>query len=74
MIITLSGNQIFVDLDGQRVTSFDPASPKVPRERQWFEPKREPKRPLTGYIGLQNHDPGDVEWFKEISVRSEPSR
>jgi hypothetical protein len=76
MIITLSGNRIFVDLEGQRVTSFDPESPNVPRERQWFEPKREPKRPANGYIGLQNHDPGDVVWFKDISVRPlpDPSR
>lgn len=72
MIITLAGNRILVDLDGQRVTTFDPASPQVPRTRQWFEPKREPKRPETGYIGLQNHDPGDVVWFREISVRPLP--
>jgi hypothetical protein len=26
-------------------------------------------RPETGYIGLQNHDPGDEVWFKEVSVR-----
>lgn len=69
MIITLSGNRIFVDLDGQRITSFDPDSPDVPPNRQWFEPKREPKRPEVGYIGLQNHDPGDIVWFREISVR-----
>jgi hypothetical protein len=23
----------------------------------------------TAYIGLQNHDPGDVVYFKEVSVR-----
>ena len=76
MVITLAGNRVFVDLESQRVTSFDPESPNVPRERQWFEPKREPKRPENGYIGLQNHDPGDVVWFKEVSVRPlpEPSR
>jgi hypothetical protein len=73
MIITLSGNRIFVDVEGQRVTSFDPESPAVPRDRQWFEPKREPRRPEAGYIGLQNHDPGDVVWFKEISVRPLPA-
>ena len=72
MIITLAGNRIFVDLDGTRVTSFDPESPDVPRERKWFEPKREPKRPEAGYLGLQNHDPGDVVWFKEVSVRPLP--
>jgi len=37
------------------------------------EPKREPKRPEAGYIGLQNHDPGDIVWFKEVSVRPLPS-
>ena len=74
MIITLSDNRIFVDLESQRVTSFDPESPNVPRERQWFEPKREPKRSQNGYIGLQNHDPGDVVWFKEVSVGPLPER
>jgi len=59
-----------VDLDGQRVTSLDTASPDLPARKQWHEPKREPKRPEVGYIGLQNHDPGDVVWFKEVSVRS----
>ncbi len=72
MIITLAGNRILVDYEGERVTQFDPASPAVPSKREWFEPKREPKRPEVGYIGLQNHDPGDVVWFKEISVRSLP--
>jgi hypothetical protein len=69
MIITLEGDRIFVDLDGERATSFDPASLDVPSRKQWHEPKREPKRPQAGYIGLQNHDPGDVVWFKEVSVR-----
>jgi hypothetical protein len=69
MIITLSGPRIFVDLDGERITTFDPASPDISKKRQWFEPKREPGRPESGYIGLQNHDPGDIVWFKEISVR-----
>jgi hypothetical protein len=72
MIITLSGNRIFVDLEGRRVASFDPEGPEVPRDRQWFEPRREPKRPDAGYIGLQNHDPGDVVWFREVSVRPLP--
>jgi hypothetical protein len=69
MIITLDGNRILVNLDGQQVTSFDSASPNLPPRKQWHEPKREPKRPQAGYIGLQNHDPGDVVWFKEVSVR-----
>jgi hypothetical protein len=72
MIITLDGQKILVDLDGQRVTTFDATSPNLPARKQWHEPKREPKRPVAGYIGLQNHDPGDVVWFKEVSVRKLP--
>lgn len=69
MIITLMGDKILVDVDGERVTKFDPAAKDVPAEREWFEPKREHKRPTTGYIGLQTHDPGDVVYIKEISVK-----
>jgi hypothetical protein len=69
MIITLDGRRIGVDLDGQRVTNFDPEDPAVAPAKQWYEPKREPIRPQTGYLGLQNHDPGDIVWFKEVSVR-----
>jgi hypothetical protein len=69
MIITLSGRWIFVDLDGKRVTTFDPESPEVPPANEWYEPKREAQRPESGYLGLQNHDPGDVVWFKEVAVR-----
>jgi len=54
-----------VYIDGKRITTFDPDS----RERKWYEPKREPKRPRSGYTGLQNHDPGDVVYFKEVSIR-----
>lgn len=69
MIVTLKGERIAVDLDGQRVSDFDPAGANVPPRKTWTEPKREPKRPVVGYLGLQNHDPGDIVWFKEISVR-----
>lgn len=72
MLITLAGERILVDLDGQRVSSLDPTSPNLPARKQWHEPKREPKRPVAGYLGLQNHDPGDVVWFKEVSVRPLP--
>lgn len=72
MIITLAGEKISVNLDGERVTNFDPASGDLPTRKQWHEPKREPKRPQSGYIGLQNHDPGDIVWFKEVSVRPLP--
>jgi hypothetical protein len=73
MIITLSGDHIFVELEGVRITTFDPHSPDLPAQTQWYEPKREPKRPEAGYMGLQNHDPGDVVWFKEVSVRRLPA-
>lgn len=73
MIITLTGGKILVDLDGVRVSTFDPASPGLPERKQWHEPKREPKRPEAGWLGLQNHDPGDVVWFKEISVKALPA-
>ena len=69
MIITLDGTKIAVELDGKPVSHLDTASKDLPARKQWHEPKREPKRPEIGYIGLQNHDPGDVVWFKEISVR-----
>jgi hypothetical protein len=72
MIITLAGDRIAVDVDGARVSDFDPKSPDVPKRVKWPEPKREPKRPQAGYIGLQNHDPGDIVWFKEVSVRALP--
>ena len=73
MIITLDRNRILVELDGERTTTFDSSSPDLPPRKQWHEPKREPKRPQAGYIGLQNHDPGDVVWFKEVSVRPLPA-
>lgn len=69
MIITLDGEKILVDLDGKRTTTFNSTSPGLPQREQWHEPKREHKRPVAGYLGLQNHDPGDVVWFKEVSVR-----
>jgi hypothetical protein len=73
MVITLAGQKISVDVDGKRVTEFDAASKNLPPRKQWHEPKREPKRPIVGYLGVQNHDPGDIVWFKEISVRPLPS-
>jgi len=73
MIITLVGERIAVELDGQAVTAFDARDPKLPVQKQWHEPKREHKRPESGYIGLQNHDPGDIGWFKEGSVRPIPA-
>jgi hypothetical protein len=72
MIITLDGDRILVDVDGKRVTNFDPAKPDEPTRKQWHEPKREPKRPQVGYLGIQNHDPGDIVWYKQVRVRPLP--
>jgi hypothetical protein len=69
MIITLDGERISVAVDGKPVSNFDAAAAEPPR-KSWSEPVREIKRPTHGYIGLQNHDPGDVVWFKEVAVRS----
>jgi hypothetical protein len=69
MLITLDGDLVKVELDGQPLSTFNPASDDVPPRKIWHEPKCEPKRPESGYIGLQTHDPGDVVWFKEVSVR-----
>src|SRR5207249_4698833 len=67
MLITLKGSQIAVALDGQEVSRFDSSTTNLPARVQWYEPKREAERPEVGYLGLQNHDPGAVLSFKEIS-------
>src|SRR5262245_48686824 len=69
MIITLQGNLVLVELDGKQITSFDSAAKDLPPRKNWPEPKREYPRPEVGYIGLQTHDPGDIVYFKEVSVR-----
>jgi hypothetical protein len=74
MIITLEGERVSVEVDGKSVSSFDAAGPNLPARKSWSEPVREIKRPTHGYIGLQNHDPGDVVWFKEVAVRNLPTK
>ena len=69
MILTLEGERVSVEVDGKPVSKFDAAAANLPPRRSWSEPVREHKRPTRGYIGLQNHDPGDLVWFKEVSVR-----
>jgi hypothetical protein len=69
MIITLDGERVSVAVDGKTVSNFDAAAKNLPPRKSWSEPVREVKRPTQGYIGLQNHDPGDVVWFKEVAVR-----
>ena len=69
MIITLDGENVAVELDGEKVTSFDSSATDLPERQIWYEPQRNHKRPQSGYIGLQTHDPGDVVDFKEVSVQ-----
>lgn len=72
MVITLDGDRISVEVNGKVASTFDTAKDKAPPQKIWFQPKREAKRPQVGYIGLQTHDPKDIVWFKEISVRPLP--
>jgi hypothetical protein len=69
MIIALQANLVTVELDGKQVTRFDSASKDLPQRKTWAEPKRDYTRPTHGYIGLQTHDPGDIVFFKSVSVR-----
>jgi hypothetical protein len=69
MVITQAGEKVAVEVDGKKVSEFDAAAKDLPARKAWHEPKREHRRPTVGYLGLQNHDPGDVVWFKEVSVR-----
>ncbi len=72
MIVTLDGPVVKVEVNGKAISRFDSSKPDVPPRKQWYEPKREPARPEAGMIGLQNHDPGDVVYYKEVSVRPLP--
>ncbi len=68
MEITLDGPKIFVKLNGEQITTFDPSDPNIPPKKKDFEPDRGP-RPDSGYMGLQNHSDNDTVWFKEVSVK-----
>lgn len=67
MEITLDGERTLVTVNGVVVTDYTEGDP-VPPKQQWYEPDRG-RRPVMGYIGLQNHGEGDTVYFKEISVR-----
>jgi hypothetical protein len=65
--ITLDGPRTIVVLNGEKVTDFKEGD-TVPAKTRDFEPERGP-RPLTGYIGIQNHDDLSTAYFKEIAVK-----
>ncbi len=67
MEITLQGPHTIVVLNGVKVTDYTEGGP-VPEKKFDFEPQRG-RRPLEGYIGLQNHSDNDIVFFKEVAVR-----
>ncbi|MFK7862599.1 MAG: DUF1080 domain-containing protein [Pseudohongiellaceae bacterium] len=67
MIIRLEGPRTTVEVNGVLVTDFLEGD-DVPAKKEWYEPDRGP-RPMSGYIGVQNHGAEDIVYFKEISVR-----
>ncbi len=67
MEITLDGNRTIVYINGEKVTDFTEGD-AVPPKTLDFEPERGP-RPVSGYIGLQNHDSLSTVYFKEFAVR-----
>ena len=67
MEITLDGPKTIVYVNGEKVTDFTEGDAVPPKTRD-FEPDRGP-RPLSGYIGLQNHDSLSTVYFKEVAVR-----
>ncbi len=70
MEITLDGDRTAVSINGVQVTDYREGQP-VPPKKDWWEPDRGP-RPLTGYIGLQNHLEEDTVFFRDVSVRRLP--
>lgn len=67
MEITLAGPRTIVYLNGVKVTDYKEGDP-VPEKKFDFEPDRGP-RPISGYIGIQNHSDVDVVFFKEVAER-----
>lgn len=67
MEIELRGPVTSIMVNGKKVNEYREGQP-VPERKMWYEPVRGP-RPDVGYIGLQNHDPASIVYFKEVSVR-----
>lgn len=68
MDITLDGPRTLVFVNGVKVTDYTEGQPVPPKQHN-YEPDRGP-RPAAGYIGLQNHAPDSVVYFREVAVRS----
>lgn len=66
--IELKGPRTRIFLNGELVNDFLEGQP-VPERKQWYEPIRGP-RPNRGFIGLQNHDPQSIVFFRSIQIRN----
>jgi hypothetical protein len=67
MVIQLRTNKITVYLNGVLVNQFDTSSQSLPKRQFQFEPQVG-ERSAKGYIGLQNHDPKSIVYYKSITV------
>jgi len=65
--IILQGQRTIVFVNGVKVTDYKEGD-EVPKRIFDYEPIRG-LRPDYGYIGIQNHDEGNVVFFKEIAVK-----
>jgi hypothetical protein len=65
--IILDGDRTVVTVNGVLVTYYREGDWVPPRQEEW-QPERGP-RPDEGFIGLQNHGPEDVVYFREVSFR-----
>ena len=66
MEITLDGASTVVHINGIFVTEYTEGDFVLPKDNDG-DPDRG-SRPITGFIGLQNHPQGKTVYFKEISV------
>lgn len=70
MEIRVHGRTINVFMNGKQVTHFVETEP-IPPKKEWWEPNRH-LRPLSGYVGLQNHG-GDVQiHFRKVEIKTLP--
>ena len=69
MEITLDGPRTIVHVNGVKVTDYTEGDPV--RTRKFPTEPLRGRRPLEGWIGLQNHGIGDrdVVYFKEIALQ-----
>ncbi|HVP55921.1 MAG TPA: DUF1080 domain-containing protein [Candidatus Eisenbacteria bacterium] len=67
MEITIDGPHTAVFVNGEKVTDYTEGDP-VPPKKFDFEPWRG-RRPMIGWIGLQNHSDHDVVFFKEVAIK-----